>query len=94
MIEVRNEKLRPEPSQGSHFFQNITALGIHYVTVTEEPGSEDRVDWTWLNSQPAQGETGLVRHVRLEGPMVLKIDAGNSHCVITRPLRAGRSDLE
>jgi len=88
IIELRTEKLKPEPSQGSHFFQNITALGIPYVTVTEEPGSEDRLDWDWMNSLSARGETAHVRHVRLKKPMVLKIDARTSQCVIMRPVRA------
>jgi len=35
MIELRNEKIKADPSQGSHFFQNITSLGVQYITVTE-----------------------------------------------------------
>ena len=76
IIELRNEQLRAEPSQGSHFFQNITSLGIHYITVTE--GSEDRLDWEWLHSLPTVKETGFLRHVRLDKPMILKIDGRES----------------
>jgi hypothetical protein len=39
MVELRNEKLKADPSQGSHFFQEITSLGIHYLTITE--GTKD-----------------------------------------------------
>ena len=39
IIELRNEKLKADPSQGSHFFQNITSLGIPYITVTEDSDS-------------------------------------------------------
>ena len=80
MIELRNEKLKADPSQGSHFFQNITSLGIHYITVTE--GSEDYLDWEWLNSLPAIQETTYLRHIRLEKHLTLKIDGRNSQCVI------------
>ena len=80
IIELRNEKLKADPSQGSHFFQNITSLGIHYITVTEE--SEDYFDWEWVNSLPTIQETNFLRHVRLEKPMILKIDGRKSQCVI------------
>jgi hypothetical protein len=43
IIELRNQWIKADPSQGSHFFQNITSLGIHYLTVTEESGSEDHL---------------------------------------------------
>jgi hypothetical protein len=80
IIELRNETLKSDPSQGSHFFQNITSLGIHYITVTED--SEDCLDWEWLHSQPAVQETTFLRHVKLENPMILKIDGSKSQCVI------------
>ena len=80
IIEIRNEQLQAEPSQGSHFFQNITSLGVHYITVTE--GTEDRLDWQWLDSLPAIKETSFLRHVRLEKPMSLKIDGRRSQCAI------------
>jgi len=80
MIELRNEKLKADPSQGSHFFQNITSLGIHYITVTE--GSSDYFDWEWLGSQPVIQETTYLRHVRLDKPFTLKIDGKKSQCVM------------
>ena len=80
MIELRNEKLKADPSQGSHFFQNITSLGIYYITVTE--GSEDYFDWEWVGSQPVIQETTYLRHVRLEKPFTLKIDGKKSQCVM------------
>ena len=80
IIELRNEKLRADPSQGSHFFQNITSLGIHYITVTE--GSGDFFDWQRVASFPAIQETTFLRHVRLEKSMILKIDGRKSQCVI------------
>ena len=80
IVEIRNEKLRADPSQGSHFFQNITSLGIHYITVTE--GSEDYFNWEWVASLPAVQETTFLRHVRLERPMILKIDGRRFQCVI------------
>jgi hypothetical protein len=80
IIELRGALLKADPSQGTHFFQNITSLGIHYVTVSE--GSEDRFDWEWIRSLSAVRETGFLRHVRLDKPFLLKIDGKTSQCVM------------
>ena len=82
IIELRNEKLKADPSQGSHFFQNITSLGIDYITVTEGPESEDHFDWKWVTSLPAVQETPFLRHVRVKKPLIIKIDGRKSQCVI------------
>jgi hypothetical protein len=80
VIELRSALLKADPSQGTHFFQNITSLGIHYVTVSE--GSEDRFDWESIRSVRAVRETRFLRHVRLDQPFVLKIDGKTSQCVM------------
>jgi len=82
IVELRNDQLKADPSQGSHFFQNITSLGIDYITVTEGPGSEDYLDWGWIRSLPAVQETAFMRHVAVEAPLIIKIDGRKSHCVI------------
>lgn len=80
IIELRDEQLKVEPSQGTHFFQNITSLGIHYITVTE--GSSDFFRWEWVDSMPAYKETRFLRHVRLEKGMTIKIDGRTSKGII------------
>jgi len=80
IIELRNEKLKADPSQGSHFFLNITSLGVHYITVTE--GAGDHLDWEWLLSRPVVKETPFLRHVKPEKPLTVKIDSSKSQCVI------------
>ncbi|MCK5784741.1 MAG: hypothetical protein KAH06_09845, partial [Desulfobacterales bacterium] len=88
IIELRNGNLNADPSQGSHFFNNITSLGIHYITVNEYgKESKDYLDWQWLSSLPAISETSYTRHVRLGNPMILKIDGRNSHCVMLHEKR-------
>jgi hypothetical protein len=79
MVEIRTEKLQVEPSQGTHFFQNITSMGIHYITVTE---GQDRFDWQWLDGWPAVNETRFLRHIRLPAPFILKVDGRESRCVM------------
>ncbi len=89
IIELRNEKLNVDPSQGTHFFHNITSQGVNYITVNEIPevsqnGLTDYFDWQWINSLPAVSETAFMRHVKLEKPLLLKIDGKKSQCVIMR----------
>jgi len=83
MVELRNAQLKADPSQGSHFFQNITSLGIHYITVTEDAGSDDYLDWGFIRSLPRVQETPFLRHVRSERPLTIKIDGRRSQCAIT-----------
>ena len=80
IIELRNSAIRAEPSQGSHFFQNITSLGIPYITVTED--SDDFFDWQWIKALPPSRETKFLRHVHLDKPLLLKIDGRKSDCII------------
>jgi len=89
IIEVRNDKIRADPSQGTHFFQNITSLGIPYLTLTENgsvknKGKKDHMDWQWLEDQPEVGrENGkFIKHVRLDKPFILKCDGQKSESVL------------
>jgi hypothetical protein len=71
IVEACLPDFRADPSQGSHFFHNVTSLGVLYFSL----GEQDRdVDWSWLDSQPALAETPHVRHVRLDQPLRVKVD--------------------
>ena len=80
MIETSSAELRAEPSQGSHFFHNISTLGINYVTVCDD--KQDFLDWDWIESLPVANETPFVAHTVLDRPFVLKVDGRTSRCVI------------
>jgi hypothetical protein len=80
MIETTAAELKADPSQGSHFFHNITTLGIAYATIAD--GKKDFLKWDWLNALPRAEETRYVAHVRLAKPFVLKIDGRSSQCVM------------
>jgi hypothetical protein len=80
MIETTHPELKADPSQGSHFFHNITTLEITYCTV--DPQKSDRLDWDWLGSQPKAAETRYVAHVRLPQALVIKADGRSSRCVM------------
>ncbi|BDD86437.1 PEP/pyruvate-binding domain-containing protein [Desulfofustis limnaeus] len=83
IVEVRNQLLRADPSQGSHFFQNLTSLGIPYLTVDEENGGtdtsdRDRIDWQILQGLPVESDGRWVRHVRSEKALLAKCDGRSS----------------
>jgi len=80
MVETSSAELKAEPSQGSHFFHNISTLGINYVTVSDN--TEEFINWSWLTSLPIANETAFVTHVNLAKPFVLKVDGRSSHCVM------------
>jgi len=80
IVEIRNETLMADPSQGTHFFQNITSLGVHYLTVTE--GAADIIDWQWFEDCETQVETSYFKHVRTNSPVILKVDGQLSEGII------------
>lgn len=80
IVETVSEDLRVEPSQGSHFFHNITTLGINYIMQSGKPG--ERFDWDWLLRQQKVAEDTHVVHVQLERPLLIKVDGKTSHCAI------------
>ena len=80
MIETTTENFRADPSQGSHFFHNITSLGISYLTTS--PNGDDFIDWKWLQSLPTEKQTTYLHHARLENPLTIKIDGKKSTAVI------------
>jgi DNA-binding NarL/FixJ family response regulator len=80
MIETTAPQLSAEPSQGSHFFHNITTLEITYCTV--DPKRGERLDWDWIRSLPKAAETRFAAHVRLPQPFVIKADGRSSQCVM------------
>ena len=80
VVETAIEGLKADPSQGSHFFHNITSLDISYLTASGN--GRDFVDWSWLKAQPAETTTAHLRHLRLARPLTIKIDGKKSEGVI------------
>jgi len=72
IVEATLPDMNVEPSQGSHFFHNITSFQVSYFSIHHE--KERGIDWEWLNARPAVSETEHVRHVRVDKPMRVKVD--------------------
>jgi hypothetical protein len=83
MVETRAEDLNADPSQGSHFFHNITSLGISYLNLVEN--GKDFIDWRWLETLPVAEATEHVKHVNLERPITIKIDGKTSRAALMKP---------
>ncbi len=80
LIETVHPRLNAEPSQGSHFFHNLTTLGINYINV--DPTQGDRIDYQWLMKLPVCSETENIAHVQSEKPFTLKVDGRSGQAVI------------
>jgi CheY-like chemotaxis protein len=84
IVESGFRDFRVAPSQGSHFFQNLTAFQIGYFTVNPDAG-EGFIDWEWLGQQPAIDEHGCVRHLRFDSPLIVAMNGKTSQGMIFKP---------
>jgi CheY-like chemotaxis protein len=84
IVEAGFRDFRVTPSQGSHFFQNLTAFQVGYFTVNPDAG-EGFVDWQWLSAQPAVEERGCVRHLRFEQPLIVVMNGKTSRGMVFKP---------
>ena len=81
IAEVALKNYRVDPSQGTHFFQNLTSFGVGYFTI--DPNTQQglfRKDI--LDAMPAIDETQYVRHVRFEKPLCIKMDGMRQEGVV------------
>ena len=84
IVECGLENYRVDPSQGTHFFQNLTSFGVGYCTVNPFKG-DGWFDEAFLNAQPAVEETEYLRHVRFDAPITIKMDGKKSLGVVLKP---------
>jgi len=82
IVEATLPTMDVEASQGAHFFHNLSAFDVSYLTVphTATPG----IDWTWLAGLPAVAETDFLRHVRVERPLTVKVDGCSGRGAVWR----------
>ena len=75
IVELVLRNYRVDPSQGTHFFQNLTSFGVGYFTIdTNRPGEGGLFRKEILDQMPAVEETALVRHVRFDRPLRIMMD--------------------
>ena len=72
------------PSQGTHFFQNLTSFRVGYFTVNSSDDS-DFIDWEWLSNQTALEELKFTRHLRFNEPISIRMNGHENRGVILKP---------
>ena len=81
IVECCLENFRVDPSQGTHFFQNMTSFNVGYVNVDPWGRASDKLDFSVLDALPSVWESEYVRHVRLEQPLRLCVDGHRSRAL-------------
>jgi CheY-like chemotaxis protein len=87
LVECGLRDLKVTPSQGSHFFHNLSSFNVGFFTVNPAEG-DGTLDWEWLDAQPALSEVAHVRHVRLEHSLLVLIDGRRAEGVIVKDARS------
>ena len=85
IVEVALKNYNIDPSQGTHFFQNLTSFGVGYFTVDTNTGEGGFVNQEILDAMPAVEETQYVRHVRFEHPMRILMDGKKQEGAVLIP---------
>lgn len=75
---------RIEPSQGTHFFQNLTSFGVGYFTIDPD-GGNGFIDMDYLDSLPAEHENESIRIVRFPDPLTIAINGRKSKGIVRKP---------
>ena len=84
IVEAGLTNYRVDPSQGTHFFQNLTSFGVGYFTINAYM-NDGIYNQDFLNIQPAVEETQFLRHVHFERPIVIKMDGKKKIGVVMMP---------
>jgi len=86
IVESGFKDFNVEPSQGSHFFQNITSFNIFYFTVNFKNGNSCMIDWKWLQSQKPRIEKNYVKLISFEKPICIKVNGQKHKGIIIKPV--------
>ena len=84
IVEAGLSNYRVDPSQGTHFFQNLTSFGVGYFTINAYM-NDGIYNKEYLDTLPVVEETKYLRHVRFESPIVIKMDGKKKLGVVMMP---------
>ena len=84
IVETAMPGYRIEPSQGTHFFQNLTSFGVGYFTVDPDAGN-GCFDVDFLDSRPAVYESDAIRMVRFDSPLYIAINGSKRRGIVAKP---------
>ncbi|PWT90399.1 MAG: histidine kinase, partial [Acidobacteria bacterium] len=81
IVEAGLRDIAVSPSQGSHFFQNITSFMVGYFTVHRD----GFVDWDWIRKVRAVEETEFVKRLHFNTPLIVKMNGHLNKGIILKP---------
>ena len=84
IIETGFKDFEVTPSQGSHFFQNITSFMIGYFTISNKNES-DFIDWKWIMNQKPLERFQYIKHLQFNNPIVIKMNGRQNTGIILKP---------
>lgn len=84
IVEAGFKDMDVSPSQGSHFFQNLTSFMVGYFTIHSKI-KEGFLDWDWLLRQPAIEKKKFINHIRCKKPIVVKMNGHQNKGIILKP---------
>ena len=85
IVEAGMKDFNVEPSQGSHFFQNLTSFMIGYFTVNFTQSEENYIDWKWLFSNSPVEEKKYVKHYSFDNFLTIKMNSQKKLGIILKP---------
>lgn len=85
LVELGLDNYKVDPSQGTHFFQNLTSFGVGYFSINRYIKNDGVFDESFLESQPAVYESDYIRHVHFPYPVIIKINGKKKIGVVLKP---------
>jgi hypothetical protein len=84
IVEANMKDFNVAPSQGSHFFQNLTSFMVGYFTVNAH-AHQGFIDWEWLTKQKAVRELEYTRHIHCDNSITVKMNGHKNKGIILKP---------
>jgi hypothetical protein len=84
MVEASFKDFEVQPSQGTHFFQNLVSFQVAYFTLSSQAG-DGFLDWNWLAGQKPLKERNFTRHLHFAKPVIVRMNGRSQEGVILKP---------
>lgn len=85
IVEASTKTFRIDPSQGTHFFQNLTSFHVGYFTINPHLNEGGHYNLEFLDNTPAVFEDQYLRHLKFNNPAVIKIDGSKKIGIVLKP---------
>jgi hypothetical protein len=83
-VEAGLKDISVSPSQGSHFFQNITSFMVGYFTINSKI-KEGYINWDWIMKQKPCELKNYTRHLQFQDPIIVKMNGHQNQGIILKP---------